>query len=244
VVEVRSQLGRVASLNPVRQTPGAPAPPARSDAFGLSRLAHARFVLSSCAPTRRPSPGDDLDCYSTRCVHITYISNFPAPTLPPDGRCLHTTAQSAYDDQPRRYRERDGDYNNNAPRRYNNQNGGNGIFSERRNDGRLRSQPFRQAPNTDFRGNNTGASIDRYNINIGDAVGRTQLSQALRLCAEMKAQRVIPNLTTYHHLLRGFADAAMYPESLAVLEDMERVGVQPDQLAYHFVMQARPRPPL
>jgi pentatricopeptide repeat protein len=78
-------------------------------------------------------------------------------------------------------------------------------------------------------------------MNIDKAIAGSMVPVALRVCGEMKQAGVRPDATTYHHILRGLAEAGMYTESAAVLEDMERMGIKPDQLAYHYVMQASRR---
>jgi pentatricopeptide repeat protein len=74
-------------------------------------------------------------------------------------------------------------------------------------------------------------------MELGRHAAASRLQAVVRLCADMKADGVTPDVTTYHYLLRVLAEHGMHKECLATLEDMEAIGITPDLQAYHYTMQ-------
>jgi pentatricopeptide repeat protein len=107
-------------------------------------------------------------------------------------------------------------------------------------EGRLRGQPYRNAPSTQFRGG-PGSSLARFNLQLANVLtsGKMNIATGLRIACEMKEAGIRPDLTTFHHLLRGFAHHGLFTEAVACVDEMERLGIVPDQHAFHYILQVR-----
>jgi pentatricopeptide repeat protein len=122
-------------------------------------------------------------------------------------------------------------------------NYGNNSGSARGAQGRMASQQrlrditFQYQPDLEFRSGQIGTSLQRRNMELGRHAAASRLQAVVRLCADMKADGVTPDVTTYHYLLRVLAEHGMHKECLATLEDMEAIGITPDLQAYHYTMQ-------
>lgn len=63
--------------------------------------------------------------------------------------------------------------------------------------------------------------------------------QAFKILETFRAEKLPPDLNTYHSILYLMAENELAEEALAILSDMEAVGVQGDLLAYNLVLQVR-----
>jgi pentatricopeptide repeat protein len=108
-------------------------------------------------------------------------------------------------------------------------------------ENRLRGQPFRNAPDTNFRGELHGTSLGRFNLTLSNASrdGQTQVTTVLRVAAQMREEGVQPDITTFHHILRSLADHGLYAEAVACVDEMDRLGIMADPQAFYYILQVR-----
>ncbi|KAF7321337.1 Methyltransf-25 domain-containing protein [Mycena kentingensis (nom. inval.)] len=66
----------------------------------------------------------------------------------------------------------------------------------------------------------------------------SQFPDCFTIAAEMKAQGVPPSRATYNTLLRSLAHGGYASATLAVLEDMLALHIQPDTNSFNFIIQA------
>ena len=100
--------------------------------------------------------------------------------------------------------------------------------------------PYRTSPMTDFRNMRDEATqVAHYNLRIGYLANMGKTIQLLETCAEMKRRGVQPDHTTYDLMLEACTDLAMYPEALAIFEDMVAMGYAPHELTFHHLLKVR-----
>ena len=83
-------------------------------------------------------------------------------------------------------------------------------------------------------------SIGQYNLALGHLADRGDLTQCLRLAAQMKMQEVKPNILTYNCLIRACGRDALAMQAIAIFEDMLAVGLQPERETFHQLLKVCP----
>lgn len=86
---------------------------------------------------------------------------------------------------------------------------------------------------------NRSGPLGRYNLTISKLAARGKLTEALRMCAQMKAEGVQPDLLTYTSLIMACRADALHMEAWAIYEDMLGFGLSPDREIFHRLIQVR-----
>lgn len=101
---------------------------------------------------------------------------------------------------------------------------------------------LQNAPNplkTNYTFHLDGTRLDRFNLRLARASKKGAAVEAIELCSSMKRDGVAPNVTTYNYLLESCAQVKLAEASLAIIEDMRMMGLQPDVTSGAHVLQAR-----
>lgn len=83
----------------------------------------------------------------------------------------------------------------------------------------------------------TSSTLAKYNMELAKLDSYHRVSDAFEVCQKMKEEGVVPDKTTYDHLLSLCGAHLMPLEAWAILEDMISVGIPPDRSAFHHVMR-------
>ncbi|KAF7298237.1 Methyltransf-25 domain-containing protein [Mycena chlorophos] len=102
----------------------------------------------------------------------------------------------------------------------------------------LRAQPFAFPLTGDgpLAARRTAAA--RFNLRMLEAADRAQFPKCFAIAAEMKKDGVTPSKATYNTLLRSLAHGGHASATLAVLDDMLAMKIDPDVNSLNFIVEA------
>ncbi|KAJ7072379.1 hypothetical protein C8F01DRAFT_1012105 [Mycena amicta] len=78
----------------------------------------------------------------------------------------------------------------------------------------------------------------RFNLRMVEHANNTQFPECFAVAAEMKAAGILPSKATYNTLLRSLAHGGHASATLAVLEDMLAMHIQPDVNSFNSIVEA------
>ena len=84
--------------------------------------------------------------------------------------------------------------------------------------------------------------LARYNMRMANLLDQNMSIVVLKLAKSMKAEGIVPDITTYNCIIQACSQQSFYYEARSVIEDMVAMGIHPDRQSFHYLIRVSASP--